>query len=315
MHTSITSPTGESTGEKGAALLLTLLVVALLTTLILDFDTTSRNDLRAAAQFRDATQAVFLADAGIAAAEALLKNDAENSDDYDGLDEIWATPFPNYPVGEGTVSLTITDESGKINVNGLVTSAGNMTVGRPAQIAQMRRLFEVLNIDPNLVDAIVDWIDTDPSTQPYGAESGYYESLPRPYTCRNAPMTEIEELRLVKGITDEIYTKISPHLTVSSKSPYYININTAPAPVLRSLDDSIDESVAGRIMENRPFKTLGDLTAIIGSGTVTAIQPSITANFKSTVFSARSEGAVHGTSRVVEAIVLRPSTVMRYRVN
>ncbi len=301
--------------EDGAALLLTLLVVSLLTTMILEFDFATRNDLRAAAQFRDATQAYFLADAGVSAAEALLKNDTENSDAYDGLDEIWATPVTNYPVGAGSVDLSITDESGKINVNGLVTSAGNMTTGRFDRIAQMKRLFEALEVDPNLVDAVVDWIDTDPSTMPYGAESGYYESLPRPYACKDAPMAELEELHLVKGITDEIYAKISPYLTVSSKSPYYININTAPAPVLRSLDDGIDLGAANRIIENRPYKTLAPLSAVVGSATVAQITGLIGTNFKSSVFSVRSEGKVNETRRVVQAIVLRPSTLLRYRVD
>src|SRR5262249_5719734 len=38
-----------------------------------------------------------------------------------------------------------------------------------------------------------------------GAESDYYQGLPRPYVAKNAPMDAIEELLLIKGVTPELF--------------------------------------------------------------------------------------------------------------
>ncbi|MEW6778256.1 MAG: hypothetical protein AB1405_18305, partial [Bdellovibrionota bacterium] len=47
-----------------------------------------------------------------------------------------------------------------------------------------------------------------------GAENNDYALLDEPYQARNGPMESVGELRLVKGMTTEIYRKIAPYLTV-----------------------------------------------------------------------------------------------------
>ncbi len=50
-------------------------------------------------------------------------------------------------------------------------------------------------------DSIQDWIDPDDATRPAGAESDYYQGLMPPYYAKNAPIDDIEELQLIKGVT------------------------------------------------------------------------------------------------------------------
>src|SRR5277367_6196779 len=56
-------------------------------------------------------------------------------------------------------------------------------------------------------DSIQDWIDADDSPRIAGAESDYYQGLTPPYNAKNAPIDDMSELLLVKGISEhpEIY--------------------------------------------------------------------------------------------------------------
>ena len=100
---------------------------------------------------------------------------------------------------------SIADEFGKINLNALLLyENGELTHNEPV-INALREFFalrsDASEYDP--VDAIIDWLDYDDgdAEEPDGAESEYYLGLESPYACKNGPMTCIEELLLVKGIT------------------------------------------------------------------------------------------------------------------
>jgi general secretion pathway protein K len=305
--------------ESGLALIITLLVVVLLTVLILEFDFSTRTDLLAATNFRDGTKAFYLAQSGVAAAKAVLRDDAQHSPGYDAFDELWATPFPPYPVGDGAVTVSIQDEEGKLNPNDLVNPQGAAIEKR---VMQMKRLFELLNQDPNLVDAIVDWIDHDllGGNEPYsiyGAEEDYYSRLNPPYHCKNLPLSVLTELHMIRGITDEVYEKISPYLMVTPGQPGEgrININTAEAVVLQTLPLSasikfpITEATAKDIMDARPFKTLADFKNVPGTSSSEegGIDPSYY-KITSRYFAVISSGTVNGFVKTVRAGVDRQSS-------
>src|SRR3990172_9408115 len=260
----------ERRGERGMALVLTLLVLVLLVTAVLEFDRSTRTMVKAAGNFRDGMKAFHLGRSGIAAAQALLKDDLVRHGGRDDLTELWATPLPPFPLGDGTVAAWIQDEGGKINVNTLVTPSGTKP-SVPLQIEQLKRLFRLKGLDPAPVDAIVDWLDRDEIEEPSGAESAYYERLDRPYRCRNGRMDTLAELHLVKGISDEVYRAISPYLTVYENKfggDNKINVNTADPLVLRTLPVKepnqslvtfpLDEEQVEKIVAARPFDALGE---------------------------------------------------------
>jgi DNA uptake protein ComE-like DNA-binding protein len=53
-------------------------------------------------------------------------------------------------------------------------------------------------------DCILDWLDEDDEPRPYGAEVEYYSTLPTPYEPANGPITSVEELLLVRGVTPSL---------------------------------------------------------------------------------------------------------------
>ena len=297
--------------ESGVAMLVALVIVVLLVAIIVEFDYGTRVAITTAGTFRDGVQATYLAKSGVRAAQAILKADARRKEAYDATTELWATPLPPYPVGGGFVSAEITDESGKLNVNLLQKASDSDYQTKLKPIWQ--RLFKVLEIEPDVVDAIRDWVDENDLTEGvYGAEAGYYERLVPPYTCKNGPLDTISEIRLIKGITHEVYKKLTtgcggkPCLTVAPTDK--VNVNTVSVEVCQALDDRLNEEYCKDLVESRPIEGIdseGDFPASwTGLGNIRfTLKPLIT--ISSSYFSIQARGEVHETQRVVEAMVKR----------
>lgn len=297
--------------ERGAALLLVLLVVVALAALVLDFDRMTRTDLLAAGNFRDGVKAGFLAKGGVAAGQGILREDGLHGSQYDGLDEVWAAVFPPRAVGEGAITITIQDEGGKLNPNHLVGGTTRKKIA--GRVAQMQRLLETLQLDPRLVDVMVDWLDADDDPEPFGAERTYYGGLEPPYRPKNGPFESVSELHLLKGVTDEVYEALAPYLTVATTGDGRVNVNTADPVVLRALDPRITPDVADRIVKARPFRRLDDFDRVPGLEQV-AKELRVVAqayDIRSDTFSIVSRGQVQGTSRVARATVVRSLSPIR----
>ncbi|NQT17484.1 MAG: general secretion pathway protein GspK [Planctomycetes bacterium] len=55
-----------------------------------------------------------------------------------------------------------------------------------------------------IADALLDWIDVDPTPRPSGAEVAYYSGLGVPYGPRNGVPTSLEELLLIRDVSREL---------------------------------------------------------------------------------------------------------------
>ena len=251
--------------ERGIALLLTLLVLTLLVALILEFDAEARREYRDAATFRDNFKATVLARAAVQAARGVLQQDflkdKQTGQFFDAPTDVWALPIGNYAIGDGLLTAQIEDERGKLNLNDL--AAGGDVNARKPRIQRAKRLFELLQINPDLVDAIVDWVDQDEVPEPSGAESLYYQTLRPSYRAANGPLQTLLDLRLIKGITPDIIAKLSRAVTVyPQEGESKVNLNTANPLVLQALDPRITQAMAADIIQARPFKTIQDLDRV-----------------------------------------------------
>jgi general secretion pathway protein K len=297
--------------ERGVALLLALLVLALLVTLILEFDAEARREYREAAAFRDHFKTSMLTRAAVQAARAVLQQDflrdKQTGDKYDGPTDLWAMPIKNYAIGDGLLSAQIQDERGKLNLNDLA-AAGSDPLQLKAKIDRVRRLFELLHINPDLVEALGDWIDQDENPQPAGAESLYYQSQRPAYRAANAPLQALGDLKLIKGFTPDIVDRLSPYVTVyPMEGGAPVNINTADPAVIQALDADITQSMATEIMQGRPFKTKEDLNRI---GSFVDIGAKLRASgtiydVKSEYFSAKLSITVNESTKTAFAVLHR----------
>ncbi len=297
--------------ERGVALLLALLVLTLLTALILEFDAEARREYRAAAAFRDDYKASMLTRAAVQATRAVLQQDLMREkmtgQKYDGPTDIWAMPIKNYAIGDGVLTAQIQDELGKVNLNDLASSTGS-EAEQKKKVFRVKRLFELLRVNPNLVDALIDWVDHDEVPQPAGAESLYYQSMRPPYRSANSPLSGLGDLRLIKGFTSDIIERITPYVTVyplEGGGP--ININTADPIVLQTLDPSVSQTVAIEIVQGRPYKTKVELDRV---GSFQEIGRALRNDYdvKSDYFSAHLAITINETTKTSLAVLKRDAS-------
>lgn len=257
--------------ERGVALLVTLMALALMTLLVMDFTTATALGYRSAAGQANEVRAEYLARSAINVGLSLLAADSQQdalaSTPHDGLDEAWAQPYPPVQLGGGTAEVSIVDEARKIDINLLV----NPRTGQPnpTYVGVVERLFANVGVSPDLVPAIIDWLDPDSIESPGGAEAPYYLGLTPPYEPRNGPMPTIGDLRMVKGVDDATFFILQQYLTTAPEPR--VNINTAPPAVIASLlpQLSADPSIVKEIVQARmvqPFLMITDVGNLAGVG-------------------------------------------------
>ncbi len=294
-------------GEKGFALVLTLVVTALMVAVAAEMIHQVYVDTSLSRSFRDGQQASLLAESGVTSGTKLLQF-ALSSQDYTSLSDSWAKPF-KLDDEVGSIEITASEESGKINLNGLVQANGDY---EPFTLAALKRLGQQLQIPEDCWSALADWLDSNDLPRAGGAETAYYSSLKQPYSARNGQLATLSELTLVKGFTPEMVTKLLPFVTIYADMPgsplLRVNINTAPKEVVAALDDRIDDRMVERILEERrlqPFKAPGELSRV-DSQLVTALTGRII--FKGNIFRITSVAKVKDTARTVEAVVRMTDT-------
>lgn len=294
-------------GEKGFALVLTLIVTALMVAALVEMIHQVYVDISLSRGYRDGQQASLLAESGAIGGMKLLQLSVQGKT-YTSLKDAWAEPV-KLDDETGTLEITVTEESGRINLNGLVQPNGEP---EPFTQAALKRLGKgkQLQIPEGVWDALADWLDSDDQTRSNGAETPYYQARRLlPYKARNGKLATIGELSLVRDFSPELVGKLRPYVTVYADQPGAllspVNINTAPAQVLMALDEGIDERMAERILEERslkPFQNPGELSRVSGAE---ALSQKLVGkvSVKGSLFRITSIARVKETARTVEALI------------
>ncbi len=128
--------------ERGAALILAMLVAALAATVAVALAGEQQRWLADVANRRDQVQAQSLALAGVQWARQILQDDARGGT-LDHLGEPWAYPLPPTPIANGSIEGRIEDAQGRLNLN---NAALDGTVGA-AERARLARLFAAKGLD------------------------------------------------------------------------------------------------------------------------------------------------------------------------
>ena len=268
--------------NRGIALLITISVTTILVAAALEFNRRARFEVISTASMRDRLTMSYMASSGVHTAMALLIKDRAESN-FDSLQEDWANPekidelLQETPFENGKLSVVITDELGKIQINALVKFPDSRQFNE-SQVMIWERILNVIGSEDDLqtdsnptaiVNSVKDWLDSgddEATTGLSGAESSYYEEQDPPYASRNGPIADLNELLLIKGITPQLYygTKDAPGLTnyvtvhglavgagTTFSWPGRININTAEMPVLAALLGTENQDLAQAVYDFR----------------------------------------------------------------
>lgn len=245
--------------QRGVALLMALLLVAIVGGLAMTLTRNNAFDLRRTMTMiwhDEGTQAAYGAESWVA---MLLTEDGRESES-DHLGELWAQDFPVLPIEsesvQGALSGELVDLQGRFNVNNLVDANGEVD---PLAVDQFRRLLIAIELDPRFAGLAADWLDPDQDAGfPDGAEDPIYSSLSTPYRTANHVIASTSELMALEGMTEEAYAVLAPYISaLPGRTP--INVNTAPAAVLMSLDENMSPAEVESLLMERAEGGIPDI--------------------------------------------------------
>jgi general secretion pathway protein K len=237
--------------QRGVALLTAVLVVALATILLASMLDRNGVSYARTRNLSRAAQADALALGLEDWAKDILRRDEANLPERDTIRDAWATPLPPTPVPGGQVAGVMRDLNGCFNLNGLYRDGQRSD----AQIARFTRLLLALKLNPDIAAAAADWVDSDLQPDLLGAEDQYYLSRQPAYRAPNRAFAHVSELRLVRGVDDDTYAALAPHVCALPvlprrgplDDPWALNVNTATLAVLMSLSEQMTEPMARQL--------------------------------------------------------------------
>ncbi len=291
--------------QRGVAIITALLIVTIATTVSITIATRLQLDVRRTGNLIAQDQAQFYLLAAEEWSQRILRQDKKDSSS-DSLDESWAIELPPIPVDGGSIQGRLTDLHACININALVKDGAVDTISK----TRLAQLFQNLGVAGDLTQAITDWIDSDLETSnPNGAEDGYYLNLESPYRTANTPLLSISELRLIKGFEDsETYELVKPYLCtfILDGGEMNINVNTASAEVLQSLSANMTAELAADIIERReeePFNDIKEFTSFAKLGTI--IKNTEKLSTSSDYFLLRTQAIIGQANKIMYSIIYR----------
>jgi len=265
--------------ERGAALIVAMLIFALAAALVVamrgEFD---RYYQRSANLLADEQMQAYLRGGEQLAAMILIRDydDDKQNGTRDSLDEIWNSPEVKQPQpldDLGWFQGSLEDLQGRFNLNLLAQreqDAQNPDKRFTAAQKQFIRLLQALG-EPAvslqeaiaLTESVSDWLDPDQETSPDGAEDTYYSGRTPAYRAANRTLSSVSELRAVANMTPAIYLALRPWVTALPDTDTRLNILTAPPMVLRTInaDDDLGplSEDEGQVLADAGFQDIKEL--------------------------------------------------------
>jgi len=223
--------------QRGVALITAMLVVVVATVAAAAMASRQQLDIRRTANVLNADQAwAYVEGVEDWSKVILIRDQKDNQIDHPG--EIWASQLAPIAVDGGQIIGRLTDQQGLFNLNNLFNGT---SVSNP-DVAVLRRLMELLGLDPDSLNALLDWMDADQDARfPGGAEDNDYLLLNPAYRAANRSLTSVTELAAIKGFDAAAVSRLTPFVTVlPERTP--INVNTAPAEVLQALHADLSQA-------------------------------------------------------------------------
>jgi general secretion pathway protein K len=268
---------------RGIALISVLWITGLLAVMAGSFVSASRTEARLARNQLENAKAQALADAGVQrAALGLLELDPERVWRADGR-------VYNFALGEGAVRIMIRDEDGKIDLN-------------EGPLELLAGLLTALDLGPDVAQALAerigDFRDPDHDALPQGAEDQAYLAAGLGDGAADRPFVSEAELVRVLGVTEDLYRRIRPHVTVHAGAEG-IDPTRATRAVLEALP-----GITPAIVERLMAADLDDPLAAIDDDEVLAQLDLYWLSSREAVFTVRAEASTPGGGRFVREAVI-----------
>lgn len=251
--------------QRGTALLLALVILALVTTLAAAMVTRQQRALAVESAERARAQSAWVLSGALDWARLILREDARKGP-VDDLGEPWAVPLAEARLStflaadrdnnaasedgpEAFLSGVVRDLQGRFNLQNLVDES-SPPAPVPAQVDALRRLCLVLGVADEVALRIAG-----------GLQAALQEDEP------DAPLlpTRLSQLRWL-GVDEASLARLQPYVTLLPERTA-VNINTAPREVLAAVIPGLDLGSAERIVQRRaraPYKQPQELITELG---------------------------------------------------
>lgn len=256
--------------QRGIAILTVLVMVALVMTLVAVIVARQSRAVRQQDNYQSLERAWQYALSLEQFVGMELQRDAKTNQ-YDALNERWATVLPSLPIEEGS-GVKVGEFSGKLddlqaryNLNNVINEEGLL---RPDQQIALQYVVKAAELPSGFASVLVDWLDKNEVIfDGEGAESDYYLSSTIPYRAANMAFSDVSELRLLRLElpTDEKQEALQRLQSMVTALPVQaavttVNANTASVDVLKAL--GLSSQQVDLIMDERktkPYETAQDL--------------------------------------------------------
>jgi general secretion pathway protein K len=240
----------------------------------------------------------------------VLYDDAVNSGPgVDHLDEFWAQPLlPLDLDGIGVMQAYVLDLNRCFNLNWLADDTNNH------QYRRLQRLLAHLMLSPDLADLIKDWVDSDEQVTGLGAEDSSYQLRTPPYYAANQPMQDLSELNMLIDVDPIEVQTLSNHVCTVPDTKSKINVNTAAAETLYSLDNAISLQDAQAIAQaSRNYQSVADFVQNHPEFAVVQQRLSVTSEYFLLVAEARLNRSRVSLTSVLYRDTSNGRITLRYR--
>lgn len=263
--------TDTKAAQRGIVLVIVVITIAILSTIVIDFIYSVRVSYEISANSSGDVQARHIAKSGVRVVRGVLRKktpedlpvpkgmlaQAMSSENGPGG---WSFSITSFPVGEGNISLQVTDERSKVNLNALVDQRSGRVDFQVR--TQLNELFRFLGVETQKADlfvaSLVNWLDgaapgSGNDQDPDGADGSYYAKLENPYYIKDGPLDSVEEIRMIEGMDKDFFFQVRDYLTVYPEDKK-VNFSTASKTVMMATIKAAGVSVNERQNDPREIK-------------------------------------------------------------
>lgn len=233
--------------QRGAALLIALVAVALASVLALGLIERGQGSL-ARTQALVASERSYQLALGM---ELLAADLIEQSLAHGGLplpDGRWTPP---YEVPGGRIQGRLEDQGGRFNLNAL---AHPDPLKASLAFEAFERLLDHLGLNRLIAAEMADWIELPAMPRPGSAAEAWYLGRQPPYRIAGTRLAHVSELRWLRSVDEAAFVLLSPHVAALPEPELRVNVNTATAAVLASLDVELSLEEARRLLGDGPYR-------------------------------------------------------------
>ena len=268
-------------GERGAALLIVLLLVATLSVISVGILQTVTRSVQIASLSGARNQVGWFVNGAETLVAQKIRQLAEATEGRITRYSPGLGQDIMFPIDGGNIFARVEDASNCFNLNSLSVDPEAESVTVNPHLFYTRMLIALgfpQNQASQLMQVAADWIDSDSTQRAFGAENGYYAALASPRSAANGPVVTSKELLDMRGYTPEIFRVIAPYVCARPDQdigPFNINtMDQRHAPLMVAVfsgEISIDQMTA--IMETQGNGEFPDVETFLTEPSLAAVVP------------------------------------------